>query len=662
MTLVKARPEASLHEAPRKSPSAFWGITLLAFVGLTLLGSVAIPARQTILIARLMRKTTDVLAPARLLVEEIQSGLAEEFAALQGYALSGNGALLPRYRATADDDDRRVTALERLATRFDTTATRRARALRTDIGDWRRLNDTMIAQRGSRDQFAAALVAGQARYDSSLSEISKLSSFFTAETAARDDRIRALEHLSIVVNAALVLAAPAFGAGESRRLRLVSDIASAALRRVDGRAAVQRALRDARGRARREAALREAAEALAGAYTADEVMQRIVRAALDSMRARGAFVEQIVVRADNPPDVVVCAAAGTGVPPLGSTCQLHGSYMELVTTSGEPALIADLAQRERSGTLDTMPDVAGSAIVVPLGDVMAPMGALCVLNSARGSFRSDDLARAGIFGNLAALAYEKARLLEAAQERRRALERVIQSRSRLMRGFSHDVKNPIGAADGFAELLSIGVYGELSARQAASIARMRSSIRAGLALINELHELASAETGTIALSSEPVDLADLVHTLGEEYSAAALARGLALSVDAGSTRIIITTDGARVRQVASNLLSNALKYTAHGSVLVRARQMPAEPFGDAVSWALVEVTDTGPGIPPDKKDYIFEEFSRLGGGDTPGAGLGLAISKLLAQALGGRITVESEVGRVSTFTLWLPLQRRTEDS
>ena len=655
MTLVKARPEASLHEAPRKSPSAFWGITLLAFVGLTLLGSVVIPARQTILIARLMRKTTDVLAPARLLVEEIQSGLAEEFAALQGYALSGNGALLPRYRATADDDDRRVTALERLATRFDTTATRRARALRTDIGDWRRLNDTMIAQRGSRDQFAAALVAGQARYDSSLSEISKLSSFFTAETAARDDRIRALEHLSIVVNAALVLAALVATCGvlvlvlRERRL-------SAALHR---RIAEESALRQL---ARRLSAVVTRDEALAGAYTADEVMQRIVRDALDSMRARGAFVEQIVVRADNPPDVVVCAAAGTGVPPLGSTCQLHGSYTELVTTSGEPALIADLAQRERSGTLDTMPDVAGSAIVVPLGDVMAPMGALCVLHSARGSFRSDDLARAGIFGNLAALAYEKARLLEAAQERRRALERVIQSRSRLMRGFSHDVKNPIGAADGFAELLSIGVYGELSARQAASIARMRSSIRAGLALINELHELASAETGTIALSSEPVDLADLVHTLGEEYSAAALARGLALSVDAGSTRIIITTDGARVRQVASNLLSNALKYTAHGSVLVRARQMPAEPFGDAVSWALVEVTDTGPGIPPDKKDYIFEEFSRLGGGDTPGAGLGLAISKLLAQALGGRITVESEVGRGSTFTLWLPLQRRTEDS
>jgi len=131
--------------------------------------------------------------------------------------------------------------------------------------------------------------------------------------------------------------------------------------------------------------------------------------------------------------------------------------------------------------------------------------------------------------------------------------------------------------------------------------------------------------------------------------------------DAGSELLDQDLRRARVRQVASNLLSNALKYTEHGSVLVCLRRKPAELFGDAVAWALIEVTDTGPGIPPDKKDYIFEEFSRLGGADTPGAGLGLAISKLLAQALGGRITVESEVGRGSTFTLWLPLRGRTED-
>jgi signal transduction histidine kinase len=92
---------------------------------------------------------------------------------------------------------------------------------------------------------------------------------------------------------------------------------------------------------------------------------------------------------------------------------------------------------------------------------------------------------------------------------------------------------------------------------------------------------------------------------------------------------------------------------------VRVRRQPTSPTGDDGAWALIELADSGSGIPSDKKDYIFEEFSRLGDGDTPGAGLGLAISKLLAQALGGHITVESEFGHGSTFTLWLPLRTPT---
>ena len=817
MTRVRARPDVSLQEPRRKSRSAFWGFVTLTLVGITLLGSVAIPARETWLITRLLSKTTEVLAPAQLLVEELQTGLARELAALQRYVLSGDDAQLRRYRMTVDDDERRAAALERLVTRFDTTAARRAHVVRSRIGEWHRFNDAPTAERWSRDELAAALEAGLARYDSAWSGITELSSFLAAEAVARDHRVRALEQTSIVVNGVLVIAAvvmsgvlilalrerrlsaslhrrleeesalrqlarrlgaavthdealrcvaegalattrargasvewrisrkrviafvaaageatpasctrapysgslteeilglgnpvasgavgtmdsrlatrpgdddadhahhtelvlpllsadesrgvlvlrrdpaePAFEDDERRQLLLVSDLASAALRRLDGRAAVQRALREARGRARREAALREAAEALAGASTVDEVMQRIVHAALNAMRGRGAFVEQIVARPGEPPDVVVCAVAGTGVPPPATKCPLAGSYTELVTTSGELAFIADVAQPERSGTLGMMQDVAGSAIVVPVGDAMAPMGALCTVSSPRGRFRPGDVTRAGIFGNLAALAYEKARLLEAAHERRRFLERVIQSRSRLMRGFCHDVKNPIGAADGFAELLSVGAYGELSAEQAASIERLRRSIHVALALINDLQELAIAETGTIPLSSEPVDLAELVHTLGEEYHAAARGRELSLSVHVRCDRPIVQTDRARVRQIVANLLSNAIKYTQQGSVLVRVRCEPAGPSGDEGKWALIELADTGPGIPPDKKEYIFEEFSRLGGCDTPGAGLGLAISKLLTQALGGRITIESEPGRGSTFTLWLPLQR-----
>jgi signal transduction histidine kinase len=191
-------------------------------------------------------------------------------------------------------------------------------------------------------------------------------------------------------------------------------------------------------------------------------------------------------------------------------------------------LIPNLTHLEERGVAGTCADDRGTAIALALGTEDTPVGALFVIRTTPDAFQPDDLTRAGIFGHLATLAYEKVRLLEDANERRRVLERVIQSRSRLMRGFSHDVKNPIGAADGFADLLSLGVYGELSDEQRASVERIRGCLRGALALIDDLHELARAETGILALSSDRVNLADLARTICEEYHGAARAAGLSL--------------------------------------------------------------------------------------------------------------------------------------
>ncbi|HST06913.1 MAG TPA: HAMP domain-containing sensor histidine kinase, partial [Gemmatimonadaceae bacterium] len=350
--------------------------------------------------------------------------------------------------------------------------------------------------------------------------------------------------------------------------------------------------------------------------------------------------------------LVVRAVAGTGVPALETAQPFAGSQTEMVTETGSPMLLDELTNPSRAAAI--LPGAPEPVIVVPLGSLGTPIGALFIL-SPRGRFRADDLARASIFGHLAALAYEKVRLLEEALDGRRKLEQMIQSRSRLIRGFSHDVKNPIGAADGYAELLREGIYGPLSPAQENSINRIRSSIKSALSLIDDLHELGRAETGHLALSLEPVDIGDLVHGLGDEFHAAARAGGLSLSVDAEPDLPIIVTSGGRVRQIASNLVSNAIKYTKDGSVTLRAaRRASCSPLENA-ECVVLEVTDTGSGIPPDRQEFIFQEFSRLGDGNKPGAGLGLAISRLLAQALGGQISVESEPAHGSTFTLWLPL-------
>jgi signal transduction histidine kinase len=616
---------------------SIWGVLPLSLVVVALLGSLAIPARQTWLIMKLLRETTQVLAPSRLLVEQLQTNVSREVSYLQRYALSGDPAWLSHYRATAADDERRLVVLERLASRFDTTVASHTRSLHAQIGAWHRLHDASIKSGEFLAQLAAALETEDTPADSLMRTIGSLSLELATEGAARDGRLRSLEHLSIVSNAALVLAA----------LVAVGGVGVLTLHE-------RRLTETLRHRVSEESALREAAAALAGADTVDDVRKRIAHAALSALAGQGAFLQEIERGSGESPNVVVRAIAGHGVPPVGTTCPLISSYTDVATTRGEAMLLSGPRNASEFCPSDAMLAAGASAIVVPLGGDETPLGALFIVSSAVDPFHVDDVERARIFGHLAALAYVRVRLLEDAHAQRRSLEKLIQSRSRLMRGFSHDVKNPIGAADGFAELLSLGVYGELSSPQRVSVDRVRRNIHRALTLIDDLHELSRAETGNLAFAWEPVNLRILVEAFCEEYHAVAQARGLSLAIEHEGVDPIVETDQSRVRQIAANLLSNAIKYTERGSITLRAMYRSMGCPDESRSWAVLEVADSGIGVPADKREYIFEEFSRLNASDRAGAGLGLAISKLLAEGLGGHISVASEAGHGSTFALWLP--------
>lgn len=621
------------------------GFVPLVLVIVALIGSVVLPARQTWLISSLLRQTTDVLAPARLIAAQLQSGLTEENDALQSYAFFGDSASFRQYRLIVAEDDQRLSLLAGLSVRLNAASVARVAAVRREIDAWRGVGLALIDRRAPRAEFAAAIRAGRSRNIASVAAMADLSSHLAAEGNARDDRVRELEHVSLFSNAALVFVA--FAALYAVMILTVRERRLATSLRVR--------VEEQTARARQEAALREAAEALASAFTVEDVTQRIAAAALVVVEGRAAFVEQITSRPGESPDILtVGAVAGSDVPPIESSCNYAGSHTERVLEGGESTLIPDLGRPDQFGTLSTLTTAHGPSIAVPLVSRGTPMGALFVL-SERGHFRSADVARAAILGHLAALAYEKVKLLDEAIEGRLKLQRVMTSRSRLMRGFSHDVKNPIGAADGYAELLSDGIYGDLNPQQRESVSRLRRCLHGALALIDELHELARAETGHLAISSEPVDIADLVRRIGEEYQAVAAASGLSLSIEVEADLPTVHTSRTRVGQIASNLLSNAIKYTEGGSVTVRAVRRPSGPFGDSGDWLLIEFVDTGPGIPPEKFEVIFEEFKRIGETDKAGAGLGLAISRLLAQALGGHISVKSEIQHGSTFTLWLPM-------
>ena len=231
-------------------------------------------------------------------------------------------------------------------------------------------------------------------------------------------------------------------------------------------------------------------------------------------------------------------------------------------------------------------------------------------------------------------------------------ERVIESRARLMRGFGHDVKNPLGAADGYLHLMTVS--DTLTPKQQEWVLKVRRSIRAALNLIEDLLELARAEAGEIAIERGTTDLRDVIPDAADEYRAQAAAAGLVLTMEVPETLPVIDSDARRIRQVIGNLLSNAVKYTERGRIIVRVREVEGGKAPGPGCWIAVDVADTGHGIPEAQQPLVFQEFRRLqNSGDEKGAGIGLAISRRIAQMLGGDITVESAVGQGSTFTLWL---------
>ena len=259
------------------------------------------------------------------------------------------------------------------------------------------------------------------------------------------------------------------------------------------------------------------------------------------------------------------------------------------------------------------------------------------------------------------------------------LLRANRVKSEFLANVSHELRTPLNAIVGFVELLRDGVYGELATRQTAPVERIASSANHLRQLVDQVLDLAKMAAGRFDVHPEPVDLRPFVMTVVSEVESLIAERGLGFSIAVGSTLPRVHTDPMHLRQILVNLLSNAIKFTPNGTIALRARVVDADaarrywprlavpgtgPGGAAErhgSWVAIQVTDSGIGIPAADRERIFEEFEQVNAGPRGdsmqrGTGLGLAISRRLARLLGGDITLESELGRGSTFTLWIPVE------
>jgi PAS domain S-box-containing protein len=231
------------------------------------------------------------------------------------------------------------------------------------------------------------------------------------------------------------------------------------------------------------------------------------------------------------------------------------------------------------------------------------------------------------------------------------LEQASALKSQFLANMSHEFRTPLNAILGYTSMLLQGVFGGMSDSQRNSLARVDTSGRHLLALINDILDISRIEAGKMPVHLAEFPLPELIAEVMAEVEPIVSRTRLALSRDLTPELPPVHSDRAKVKQIVLNLLTNALKFTPEGSVKISATWYSP---GDRI---LIAVTDTGIGIAPGDQARIFEDFSQADSSPTRaygGAGLGLAICRRLASMLGGQIRVDSAVGRGSTFTLMVP--------
>jgi signal transduction histidine kinase len=291
-----------------------------------------------------------------------------------------------------------------------------------------------------------------------------------------------------------------------------------------------------------------------------------------------------------------------------------------------------------------------SLMAVPLTRDNHLLGGLVVYRKTPGEFDASVIDLLKTFASQSALAIQNARLFQEIEEKSRELATASRHKSEFLANMSHELRTPLNAIIGFSEVLSERMFGEINEKQAEYLDDILESGRHLLSLINDILDLSKIEAGRMELERTDFDLPTAIENTLILVRERAHRRAITLGRTVDERLGIIRADERKVKQVLLNLLSNALKFTPErGQIDVQGR------VRDRV--IEISVTDTGMGIAPEDQAAVFEEFRQVGTASkrVEGTGLGLAISRKFIELHGGRIWVESEVGKGSRFAFTLPL-------
>jgi len=290
-------------------------------------------------------------------------------------------------------------------------------------------------------------------------------------------------------------------------------------------------------------------------------------------------------------------------------------------------------------------------LAVPLLREDRLIGGLVVRRKAAGEFPARVVDLLQTFATQSALAIQNARLFRELEEKGRELEIASKHKSEFLANMSHELRTPLNAILGYTELILDKIYGEVTEKVQEVLGRLEKNGRHLLGLINDVLDLSKIEAGRLRLSLSEYSMAEVVQTVFTSIEALAAEKKLELKVMVPTDLTTGKGDEQRIAQVLLNLLGNAIKFTEQGEVSVEVT-VSNEMF-------LVSVSDTGPGISEAEQKRIFEEFQQADSSSTRekgGTGLGLSIAKGIIEMHGGRIWVESTLGKGSTFRFTLPVR------
>jgi len=289
---------------------------------------------------------------------------------------------------------------------------------------------------------------------------------------------------------------------------------------------------------------------------------------------------------------------------------------------------------------------------VPMLREGIPVGVLTLTRSEVRPFTGKQIELVSTFADQAALAIENVRLFDEIQDKNRQLQMASENKSQFVSSMSHELRTPLNAIIGLTEMMvkNAARFGTEKAQE--PLQRVNRAGTHLLGLINQVLDLSKIEAGKLELNPQTVQLAPLINEVIGTAGQLAEQNKNRLVVDAQENLGALTVDSMRLRQILLNLLSNACKFTREGEVRLRARRV-----ANGRDWIELAVADTGIGMTPEQQAKLFEEFSQADATTAQrfgGTGLGLALSRKLARMMGGDVTVTSESGKGSVFTVRLP--------